>query len=132
MGAVRPHIQRRAALGAPRRHQRRARRSAGVGFSLLADKEIVPGRLIAGFNLRYAPERTRLHSNAETKQESTLGFAAAITARVQPGLFLGGEARYLRHYDGLGVDRLAGDALYLGPTLYARLGGTWWLSATWN
>ena len=98
----------------------------------MADKEIVPGRLIAGFNLLYAPERTRLHSNAETKQESTLGFAAAITARVQPGLFLGGEARYLRHYDGLGLDRLAGDALYLGPTLYARLGGTWWLSATWN
>jgi hypothetical protein len=29
-------------------------------------------------------------------------------------------------------DSFAGHALYLGPTLYARLGANVWLSAAWN
>jgi len=35
-------------------------------------------------------------------QESTAGIAFAVMAQVRSGIFVGGEARYLRKYDGLG------------------------------
>ena len=49
-----------------------------------------------------------------------------------PGVFVGAEVRNLRHYEGLGLDRFAGQALYVGPTLYMTLGAQFWLSAAWN
>jgi hypothetical protein len=48
------------------------------------------------------------------------------------GLFVGAEVVYQRLYDGLGFDSFAGHALFLGPTLYARLSEHWWASFAWN
>jgi hypothetical protein len=42
-------------------------------------------------------------------------------AQVRPGLLLGGEARYFRQFDGVGLDELAGQALFVGPTAYFQL-----------
>ena len=53
-------------------------------------------------------------------------------AQAQPNFFLGGEARYLRKYDGLLLDAFEGHALYLGPTVSAKLPGGYWLLAAWN
>jgi hypothetical protein len=52
--------------------------------------------------------------------------------QVVPNVFLGAEARSLRQYDGLGLNSFAGQALYIGPTLYATFGQGYFLSAAWN
>ena len=43
-----------------------------------------------------------------------------------------GEARNLRHYDGLGLNGFAGQAFYVGPTFYATFGERYFVSAAWN
>ena len=40
--------------------------------------------------------------------------------------------RYLRDYSGSALNVFAGQALYVGPTLYVRLGGNAFVSASWN
>jgi hypothetical protein len=47
-------------------------------------------------------------------------------------LFLGGEIRYLRAYDGLGLDALSGQAVFAGPTFYVQLAKGMALSGAWN
>jgi hypothetical protein len=101
-------------------------------FVLLADREFVPGRVFGALNVLYEPERTKLRGSSEADRESTLGAGGALTAQIVSGVFLGGETRYLRRYEGLAVNGFAGHALYLGPTLYAKLGGRWWGSLAWN
>jgi hypothetical protein len=49
-----------------------------------------------------------------------------------PNLFIGGEARYLRKYEGLGFEIFEGHALYLGPTVSVKLQSGYWLLASWN
>ena len=111
--------------GAPADQQRAA-------FRLLADRELIPGRLFAALNVIYEPEQTRLRGSGETLRDSTLGVSAALAMQVMPGVFIGAEARNLRHYDGLGLDGFAGQALYIGPTLYATFAERYFISAAWN
>jgi hypothetical protein len=101
-------------------------------FLLIADREWVPGRSFGAANFSYERDETRLHASDEASRDSTLGIATAVAAQVMPGLFIGAEARNLRHYEGLGLERFAGQALYVGPTLYMTLGAQFWLSAAWN
>ena len=89
----------------------------GAEFRVLADRELIPGRLFAALNIGYEPEQTRLRGSGETLRESTLGIGAALAMQVMPNVFIGAEARNLRHYDGLGLNGFAGQALYIGPTL---------------
>jgi len=111
--------------GAPAQQQRAV-------FRVLADRELIAGRLFGAVNIGYEPELTRLHGSAETFRESTLGLGAALAMQVMPNIFVGAEARDLRHYDGLGLNTFAGQALYIGPTLYATFGQGYFLSAEWS
>jgi hypothetical protein len=104
----------------------------GAEFLLIADRELVPGRLFGAINVSYEPEQTRLRASGETFRESTLGMSAAVSAQVAPGIFIGAEVRNLRHYDGLGLNGFEGQALYVGPTFYMTLSDKIWLSAAWN
>ena len=104
----------------------------GARVRVIADRELIPGRLFAAFNVSYEPERTRLHASGETLRESTFGVGAALAMQVMPRVFIGAEARNLRHYDGLGLDGFEGQALYIGPTLYATFGESYFVSAAWN
>jgi len=104
----------------------------GAEFRLLADRELIPGRLFAALNVGYEPEQTRLRGSAETLRESTLGIGAALAMQVMPNVFVGTEARNLRRYDGLGLNSFAGQALYIGPTFYATFGERYFVSAAWN
>jgi hypothetical protein len=104
----------------------------GAEFRLLADRELVPGRLFAALNVNYEPEQTRLRGSAETLRESMLGIGAALAMQVMPNVFIGAETRTLRHYEGLGLNSFAGQALYIGPTFYATFGQGYFLSAAWN
>jgi hypothetical protein len=103
----------------------------GTQLSVLVDKELIPNRIISVFNLVYEPEASRSRITGAWSRESTFRVAAAFMAQPQPNFFVGAEARYLRKYDGLAFDTFEGHALYLGPTVSAKL-GHYWLLATWN
>jgi hypothetical protein len=49
-----------------------------------------------------------------------------------PGVLIGAETRYAKQYEGLGLDRFKGEAWYVGPTFFARIGLHASLSGAWN
>jgi hypothetical protein len=104
----------------------------GVDFVAAADWEIIPDRIVAAFNLLYQPETMRAKSTGLWSQESTAGVALAMMAQVHPGIFVGGEARYLRQYDGFGLDSLAGQGFFVGPTVYFKLSKRAWMTIAWS
>lgn len=106
-------------------------RSYGTDLVLLADRELIPDRLVAALNASLGFASTRA-DGAAPAHGSGLEVAGALAYQVRPGLFLGGEARYARAYGDLTLGRLAGEAAYLGPTLYASLSPRAWVSLAWN
>ena len=104
----------------------------GWGALLLADHELLPKRVVGGVNFLFDTDRTRLLPNHAIEQAPTAGIGAALAAQTLPGLWLGGELRYLRSYEGTALEAFSGQALYAGPTLYTRIGQQGWMSATFN
>jgi hypothetical protein len=109
-----------------------AARNYGTEFTLAFDRELVPNFSVAAFNLTYQPEWTRFVGAAASQQEATIGAALGVMAQIRPGVLLGGEARYLRRYEGIGLEGLAGQALFIGPTAYFQLSERSRLTATWS
>src|SRR5215470_1373607 len=93
-------------------------------FLLAADTELSKGLIFAALNLVYEPEAVRSRRTGEWQQNATIGVFAAVTTRIRPELFVGMEARYLRSYDGFGLNSLTGEALFAGPTMYLHLSKT--------
>jgi hypothetical protein len=58
--------------------------------------------------------------------------AGSFNALVRPGLFVGAELRHERAYDGLALNRLAGDALFVGPHFSAKLAENLSVVSAWN
>jgi hypothetical protein len=104
----------------------------GGTLTLAFDKELVARRLYAAVNVLYEPETTHFLAADTWVRQSTLGVSGALTMHVRGGVFVGGELGYRRLYDGLGFDSFAGHALFVGPTLYAKLSEHWWASLAWN
>jgi hypothetical protein len=104
----------------------------GGTVTLAFDKEVVARRLYAAVNVLYEPEVTHFLGADTWVRQSTIGISGALAMQVGSGVFLGSEVVYRRLYDGLGFDSLAGHALFIGPTLYARLSEHWWASLAWN
>ena len=107
-------------------------RNHGNDLTLALDRELVPGLAVAAFNLTYQPEWTRFAGSAAAEQEATVGAAFSVMAQVRPGFFLGGEARYLRKYEGIGLDAFSGHAVFVGPTAYFKLSERSRLTAAWS
>src|SRR4051794_2299916 len=107
-------------------------RQYGVDFVAAADWEVIPNRVVAAFNLLYQPQTTRSQLSGTWSQASTAGVAIAAMAQVRPGILVGGEARYLRVYDGLGLDTLAGQGFFVGPTIFFKLSERAWITAAWS
>lgn len=110
-----------------------------IEFKLYADKELVPNRLFVAGNLLFEPEAIRVHEfdpvtgqRRPWEHESTLGFSGAVVGAIANNVFLGAEVRYLRKYEGSFLDRLEGHAVYLGPTLSARVFGKAILQAAYS
>ena len=104
----------------------------GADLVAAADWEIVRDRIVAAVNLIYQPYTTRFVQTGIRSQEATAGVAGALMAQLRPGVFFGGEARYLRQYDGLGFDNLAGQGFFIGPTVYLKLSDQAWLTMAWS
>ena len=104
----------------------------GVDFVAAADWEPIRDRVVAAVNLLYQPETTRFSWSGAWSRESTAGAAIGVMAQIRPGIFVGGEARYLRRYDGLGLDAFAGQGFFIGPTIYATLSERAWIAVAWS
>jgi hypothetical protein len=104
----------------------------GVDFLVAVDRELVANRIFAAFNLIYQPEATRLPITGAWQHQSNFGISGALTVQVQPGILIGAEARYLRSFDGLGLDALTGHVFFIGPTFYAKFNERVWMAAAWS
>jgi hypothetical protein len=104
----------------------------GADLWIIADSEIVANKIFAAFNLLYQPEAIRLRATGAWEHQSNLGTSAAAVVQAWPGVLLGAETRYMRSYSGLGLDTLTGQALFVGPTFYAKFAQCCWVSAAWS
>jgi hypothetical protein len=104
----------------------------GTRIGLLADREIVPGKLIGAINVDYGFATARQLASGAVERGSGLEVSGALAYQVQPGFFLGGEVRYARAYEGLRLGRLSGEAVYLGPTIYYAFSNRAWASLAWS
>ena len=100
--------------------------------SLVEVSELVPDRLFAAFNLIYTPEIEREFGSPDWKRASTLGVLGALTYRIMPKVALGAELEYYRAHEGLGLNTLAGDALYVGPTFHMQVTNKFILAAAFS
>src|ERR1700712_1288377 len=107
-------------------------RKYGTDVTLAFDREIVPKVAVAALNLIYQPEWTRFVGTGLAEQESTIGASFGLMTQVRPGVLLGGEARYLRKYEGIGLEEFSGQALFIGPTAYFQLSERSRLTASWS
>lgn len=107
-------------------------RKYGSENKLIFDTEILPDRLFAGFNIQYEVERVLERGETEWERGSKLGFAFALTGRIAPNVYLGFNAQYQRAYEGLTFGEFTGEALYIGPTMFAKVGDNGFLSLAWN
>jgi hypothetical protein len=103
-------------------------RHFGSEILLLADRELVPDRLIGALNVLYDTDRTRFLADRAIEQAPVVGIGTALAEQILPGKWLGIEARYLRSYEGASLQNLSGEAMYAGPTFYTRLGKQGWMS----
>jgi hypothetical protein len=103
----------------------------GSELTLAFDREVIPN-VIAAVNLTYQPDWTRFVTTGAAVQESTVGGAFGAMAQVRPGILVGGEARYFRNYDGIGLQSFSGEAFFVGPVAYFQLSEHSRLTATWS
>jgi hypothetical protein len=107
-------------------------RNYATELTLALDRELIPNRVVAAFNLFYEPEWTHIFGTGLAEQESTGGAALAVMTQIRPGFLIGGEARYLRKYEGLALENLAGQAFFAGPTGYWQLSERSRLTLAWS
>jgi hypothetical protein len=101
-----------------------------VEFKVVVDKELVKDSLFGAVNVLYEPERVR--ANGITETESTFGVSEALAVQFVTNVFVGGEVRYLRKYEGSLLNEFASDAVFVGPTLFAKISEKAFLSAAWS
>ncbi|WP_139374194.1 hypothetical protein [Enhydrobacter aerosaccus] len=104
----------------------------GAAFLLAVDRALVPNQLFVALNLHYDFESDRPSVPGLVTQLSNLAFSVAFSRQVMPWLYVGGEARYLRTYDGLALGTLAGQALYVGPVFYIPVSRRFTVSGAWE
>jgi hypothetical protein len=101
-------------------------------LSSLMDKEIIPDRLFGAFNIGYFGGSSRLLATNVWSHDSDLAIGAGLSYQVMPAVLFGIETRYLQAFEGMGLERRKGDALFVGPTFSIMLAKNVGLSGTWN
>jgi hypothetical protein len=107
-------------------------RMYGTDFTLAFDRELIPNFAIGALNLIYQPEWARFEVTGLSEKSSTIGAAFAGMVRVRPDFLLGGELRYFRQYEGIGLGEFSGQALFVGPTAYLQLSEQSRLTLSWS
>lgn len=104
----------------------------GVDFTLAADREIVPDRMVGVVNLHYQPELDQSHFDGTWSRETVVGLGTGLMFRAGENVFVGVESRYLRKYDALDFSGFAGHAFFLGPSFSIMPSKDSWLTAGWS
>lgn len=107
-------------------------RSFETEFRIAFDREVVPNYALIALNLIYQPEWTRVLATGAAGQEASIGAALGAMFRIRPDVLIGGEARYLRRYEGIALDEFSGQALFVGPTAYFQLSPRSRLTTAWS
>jgi hypothetical protein len=98
-----------------------------------ADAEIIKNHLFYAINILYEPEGTITGFNPTAwVPESTFGVSNALAIQIIPNVVIGADVWYLRHYEGLTLGSFTGDAVYLGPTFFWKIGPKTLVSASWE
>ncbi len=108
-------------------------RHFGWEGDLLFDRALVPDRPVRRAEPALSTPTGRRPPPAAARISSPRSASVlALAGQAMPGVWIGGEARYFRAYQGAGLEIFTGHALYLGPTLYMKLGEKAWLSAAFD
>ncbi|MGQ0681484.1 hypothetical protein [Bradyrhizobium sp.] len=107
-------------------------RNVETEFRLAVERDLIPNHVLATLNLIYQPEWTRNLTTGAAEQESTVGAALGAMFRIRPDILVGGEARYLRKYEGIGLEEFSGQAVFIGPTAFFQLSPRSRLTAAWS
>jgi hypothetical protein len=99
---------------------------------LIADRELIEGRLFGSINVNYAPSYGHLPRANGWAASSEIGTSAALSWRMTDKLFMGGELRHVRAYDGAALNEPLGHAVFTGPNFYLRLAENMWMAGGWN
>lgn len=100
----------------------------GNSFRLLADAELIKGKLYGAFNVELFQT---LPSNNPALNSSIFAVRGAVTSPVTDALFLGAEASYQRAYSGAWMNRYLANAFYVGPTFFWAINDKFTLNGTW-
>jgi hypothetical protein len=84
---------------------------------VILDGELVEGTRVCGGELYLLS----LRSHGQWQRESMLGFTAAVTTQLKPGMLLGGEASYLRKYEGVDLKTPASQAVAFRRNFFLRV-----------
>lgn len=107
-------------------------RKFGAENKIIFDREIIPERLFASFNLLHEMERMKERGADSTERGTKVGASLALAYQFMPNYLIGAETRYVRAYEGLTMTSYLGDALYVGPTVSARIAEKYWFSLAYN
>ena len=111
----------------------------GSEFKLLMDV-VLAERLFAAANFTYGFTMQKfdirnapwLHASAASASAALAAQVHAAEQQVIQSVFVGAEGRYRLAFDGLALERLAGNALFLGPTLAIGFPNERMLSLSWT
>ncbi len=101
-------------------------------FKAFVDAPIKPNSLYWGANLQYAIATAQAPNSGPWSPSSQLLLSSALTWQCQPPLFIGVEARYFVNGADAWVGDIAGQALYIGPTLLWKPNDTYAFNVTYQ
>jgi len=99
---------------------------------LSIDTAVVPNKLFAAINLTHGYEHGKETGASAWANGTTLGLGGALTYAVLPNVFVGGQVRYARAYEGSAADHFLGDAVFAGPSAYVQISHNAWASLSWS
>jgi hypothetical protein len=95
------------------------------------DAELIPKKLLVATNIIYLPEVSN-EADGGTSRSALFGVTGALSYRITPETFVGGEVEYYQAYQSLGFSNSVGSAVYAGPTLHLQMGPKAFLSLAWS
>ncbi len=101
--------------------------SYAIPMTLLIDKEAVPGKIFTAANFTYTPAITRTAGVWQHEESFETSFAASGV--VAPNILLGAELRYLALAEN---GTFNGQALFAGPSLFAKLSDSLQAKIAWS
>ena len=93
------------------------------------DANLSGDRLLGAVNLVHAFEHGKERGASSWTDGNELGIGTALTYRLAPHVFVGGEIQYLRAYEG---GRFLGDAVFMGPSIHWQVTHHAFVSFSWS